>query len=297
MTEETEKITTEDINQYPRPNGKPPKRPLLRTMKSDMQEYIDRKKMSIVDIAGKQAEKQGLKISTTPTNWITSIITMVVIMLVIISVGIFGYTIIKKKNSQANKQTSIQNLPAPFVTPNEQKIITLFKEDKEQNKNIIAEMTYINAPIGNLTNFIFTDESKTILTSEQLFKSIDIKTPLGLSSFLTDGFMFGIYSLERNEPFVILKVRSYENIFALMLKWESTMRDNLNIIFPSDNASTSTGSIFQDIMIKNHDTRILYNQNGQTDILYTFLDKETIIITSSVETFEEILRRLSSPNL
>lgn len=307
MTEETEKIITEDTNRIhllntlreePKKeidNANSLKRPILHTMKSDMQEYIDQKKMSIVEIAGKQAQKQGIKISTTYTNWPNKLITLAVIMLVIISAGILSYTIIRKKTSREITETPEKNLPEAIVLPNEQKIITLLLDKQEANKNIITEITQTDTLIGNLTNFIFTDENKKVLTSGQFLESIGVNAPFGFSAFLTDQFMFGTYSFERNESFIILKVRSYENIFALMLKWEKTMKNDLSVLLPS--TDTSTDSIFQDRIIKNHDTRILYSQNGQINILYSFLDKETVLITSSVNTFEEILRRLSSPKL
>ncbi|MCR4284099.1 MAG: hypothetical protein NUV64_02145 [Parcubacteria group bacterium] len=306
MNEETEKIiTTEGINQIPSPDNQQEKntetnslkKPILRTMKSDMQEYINRQKMSIIDIAGKQAQKQGLKISKSYTNWPNKLITIAVIMLVIISAGVFSYTVIQKKNSQGKKEASKQNLPTPLILPNEQKIITLLKNKQEENKNIINNLILTDTKLGSLTDFIFIDESNLILTSEQFLKSIGINTPLGFSSFLSDKFMFGVYSIEKNEPFIIFKARSYENIFALMLKWEKTMKNDLSSLLPYTGDSSSIDQIFQDRIIKNHDTRIIYSQNGQIDILYSFLDKETIIITSSVETFEEILGRLSSPKL
>jgi len=303
MTEETEKIITEDTNRVhlldtPKEetdNANSLKRPILHTMKSDMQEYINRQKMSIIDIAGKQAQKQGIKISTAYNNWPNKLITLAVIMLVIISTGILSYTIIRKKTSQETTENSEKNLPTSIVLPNEQKVITLLLNKPVENKNIIIGITQTDTPIGNLTNFIFTDENKNILTSEQFFESIGVNTPFGFSTFLTDQFMFGTYSFERSEPFIILKVRSYENIFALMLKWEKTMNNDLSVLLLSDNPPTD--SVFQDQIIKNHDTRILYGQNRQIDILYSFLDKDTVIITSSVDTFEEILRRISSPKL
>jgi len=302
MTEETEKITTEDINQALQSSNQSkenssntPRKPILRTMKSDMQEYINRQKMSIIDIAGKQAKKQGLKISSPYTNWANKLITIAVIILVISSVGIFGYTAVKKKNSQTTKKTTEKNLPAPIVSTDEQRTIILSGNNQEDNKKIIEEALHSNIALGNLVNFIFTDENKNILTADQFFKYLSVDSPLGFSSFLSDKFMFGVYSLDINEPFIILKIRSYENVFALMLKWEKTMKNDLRVIV-SDNGIPPY-SAFQDKIIKNHDTRILYGQNGQINILYSFLDKETLIITPGIDTFEEVLRRLSSSRI
>ncbi len=300
MIEETEKITTGNTKEVPLLNkskkGKSgissPKKPILRTMKSDMQEYINRQKMSLVDIAGKQAKKSGLKIQATYSNWPNMIITIVVIIFIILSAGVLGYTVIRNKKSQINKEISQQALPTPIVIPNEQKIIHLNTQDKNEVGNIIREVIQTDTPIGSLTNFIFVDENNVMLNSDQLLKAASVNAPLGFSTFLTGNFMFGIYSLERNEPFIILKVRSYENTFALMLKWEKTMKDDLRALLP--NKDTSGDSVFQDRIIKNNDTRILYGQNGEINILYSFLDKKTLVITSSTSSFEEILGRLSS---
>ena len=51
---------------------------------------------------------------------------------------------------------------------------------------------------------------------------------------------------------------------------------------------------FEDITIKNKDARILKNNRNDTVLLYSFLDKNTLLITSSESVFQDLANRLIS---
>lgn len=284
MNEETEKIITGDANRIPSPE-----RPVLRTMKSDMQEYINQQKISIVDIAGKQAKKQGLKISENYDSGPNKFIVLAVIALLLASVGVFTYVILLKKDAVKEKSDSQTKFPVAIISSDKQEFITLNADDAQNNKSKINEIIMSDIGIGNIANFIFIDMVNNIITPELFFRYLDINTSLGFSSFLTDKFMFGVYGTSKNEPFIIFKISSFENIFAIMLKWEKTIISDISEIMTVSNIPLNTE--FQDKIIKNHDARVLYDENGKIIMLYSFLDKDTLIITTSDNTFEEILRR------
>jgi hypothetical protein len=46
-------------------------------------------------------------------------------------------------------------------------------------------------------------------------------------------------------------------------------------------------------VVKNKDTRILRDSHGNTVLLYSFINKETLIITTNEATFNEIYDRLT----
>ncbi len=284
MNEETEKIITEDANKV-----FPSTKPALRTMKSDMQEYINQQKMSMVDIAGKQAVKQGLKISGNYEPNKNKFITLAVIILIMISVGVFAFVVLLKNKTAQKEPGSQVRFPASVISSDKQEFVTLEANNQQNNKNKIKEIIGSDIKIGNITDFVFIDGDKHLITPELFFKYSGVNTPLGFSSFLTDKFMFGVYGADQNKPFIILKISSFENSLAVMLKWEKTISSDIKEIMPVSEASS--GSKFQDKIIKNHDTRILYSESGQTVLLYSFLDKDTLVMTLNNNTFEEILRR------
>jgi hypothetical protein len=76
-----------------------------------------------------------------------------------------------------------------------------------------------------------------------------------------------------------------------MLKWEKTMAQDLGGLFeiPAD-TGTST-EIFLDEALRNKDLRILQDNGGKTILLYSFIDKQTLLITKNENVFNAILAK------
>ena len=48
---------------------------------------------------------------------------------------------------------------------------------------------------------------------------------------------------------------------------------------------------FQDVVIKNKDTRVIKDNDGEIIFLYSVIDKSTVVLTTSQDTFKEIMNR------
>jgi len=96
--------------------------------------------------------------------------------------------------------------------------------------------------------------------------------------------MLSKFYLSKDWPILILSIRSYESAFAGMLKWEKTMGQDLSAIFNSANAGD-----FQDKEIQNHDTRT------NSVLIYSFINRNYLVIVQNEEPLKEIFRRFSSP--
>ena len=128
--------------------------------------------------------------------------------------------------------------------------------------------------------------------------------PLFLRSLVPE-YAFGV-SGESASVFIVLKIDSFENAFAGMLKWEKDIEDDLEEVFHISgdtilSNATSTKIIkprkFEDVVIKNNDVRVL--RDGQEGIvfLYTFIGKDTLILTTRLETLEELTERMRRAEL
>jgi hypothetical protein len=51
---------------------------------------------------------------------------------------------------------------------------------------------------------------------------------------------------------------------------------------------------FTDTIIENHDTRTLVGTDGAPQIMWTFIDRNTILIATDTRTVEEIISRLTT---
>ena len=89
-----------------------------------------------------------------------------------------------------------------------------------------------------------------------------------------------------------------------MLTYEVDMwknfRDLFGLVDPDVALATTTDPFadvvksFKDIVIKNKDCRAVEDSRGNILLLYCIPDKETIVITTSSNTFKEILLRMTA---
>ena len=139
--------------------------------------------------------------------------------------------------------------------------------------------------------------SRTLLGSEFLSR-LDPEAPTEVTRTLSNPFLFGIHIFDGNQPFLILKPDTYETSFAGMLAWEKSIPFRLGrALRPAAdwaNASSSlTAILWSDAVLGNKDARVLRSAEGRTLLLYSFIDRETLVIATNEQTFGEIIRRVA----
>ncbi|MBN2094197.1 MAG: hypothetical protein JW740_02425 [Candidatus Zambryskibacteria bacterium] len=149
----------------------------------------------------------------------------------------------------------------------------------------------------------------SLKTAEQLFSFLNLSLPVGLIRTLQDNYNIGIFSKEnRNYPFLILTVDDFGVAFSAMIEWEKYIFEDLAFLNVKPEVDTEANNIsrsiienelintnedadilinpevfaWKDVIIKNKDTRGLVNGRGETKLVYTFLDKNTILITNNI---------------
>jgi hypothetical protein len=113
--------------------------------------------------------------------------------------------------------------------------------------------------------------------------------------------MFGGVHGSTRAPYLILKSTNFDVAFAGMLSWERAMSANLAPLFgepvlktlvPLREAS-STPARFVDALRANRSIRILYDELGNERIVYAFVNKELIVITTSWEALATLIERIN----
>ena len=196
--------------------------------------------------------------------------------------------------------TNIQNevvLFEPFSRVTLIDTIEFERGNLAQPAGSVAHLHFIQSMLGNDTPLIAKDFLAVLAPT----------APGSFTRSLEPEFTFGFHNRETNEPFLVAKTRFFENAFAGMLQWEARMRFDLAPLFGNPAATASrvsedtafgksvTGSTtFVDMVIQNKDTRALLDENERIVLLYSFIDRETIVITTNTDTFKEILGRMNS---
>ncbi|MDQ5949371.1 MAG: hypothetical protein QG589_497 [Patescibacteria group bacterium] len=266
----------------------------LRTYEGDVAEAISETGASISTIAVAEQKRKieepetTIPIGESPDSGIKNkIFGFVGITLLTLSLLIIGgvyYTISEQnKKVDVSKQTTLITFSQQIEVPVDNLTHESFAQAiREKTKNFAQ-------PVNSILYLSLTKNSTSTPPIGEIISLIDPQTPGILARSLDSKYMIGIYSFNTNEPFIILTTKNYPQTYAGMLDWEQSMIRNLGGIFNFSLYASTTPLAFQDEEIRNKDVRILKNENQKTVLLYSFLNRNTFIITSNEAIFNAIL--------
>lgn len=289
-----------------------PNVPRLETYERDVSNVIRGQNISAVTIAAAETQRR-MRTREAPVEQAQSIGaifntifyiasgilllfgTVVAMYYVIVSQN--DTTVLVRTDSQIINTDSVTDLHLPPEST-QKEVITLLQ------KAIITASGHVEEL--RLTHVV--EKGETSLTSSEFSRVALPGMPALLSNSLSDNFTFGVIVTENHDPFLALQVNSYEQAFAGMLSWESTILSDLSLYFPTPKPTTlqrvGTSSaldsdepdytpMFIDEIIENRDTRVARNQNGEIILFWSFLDRSTLILAKTQNTLQETVARLT----
>ena len=284
-------------------------KPIIRTYKSDVEETIQTSHISSINIAMAENRKmmgqtKQIEIEARKSRINKNIL---IISLVLIFGGALTFFIPKFLI-----QMQYGEKATPVETVSSKPIMTVDSEDKINIKDInlnrvsttLKERVDQSATrLGQVKNIFLTEGEGTgekLITSSKFLELIGANVPSEIQRTLKDPYMFGLHNYNGNQRFLILKVGSYDTTFSGMLYWETNLWQDFKELFSlqTDN-STSSNSFameikkFQDATFNNKDCRVVKNASGNIIFLYSIIDENTIVITTSTDTLKEIINRIS----
>ncbi|MDD2935091.1 MAG: hypothetical protein PHX25_01310 [Candidatus Pacebacteria bacterium] len=284
----------------------------IRTYKSDVVEEMKKQKSSLTSMVLAEKDKQQKQGKFVPK--IKPNKKMFILLggtFLVLAIGFAGYLFIKPNTGNENQEITIQQT-STLILPNYKREIYV---DRVKRDNIITalqkEKAETSIPLGYVIQFFLTTEDKTksfviedepdyklLVTAESFFDGIESKIPNSLIRNLGQEFIIGYHSSLGNNPFLILKVKSYNNVFAGMLEWEKTMYRDLSPVFVKDGSKMSLdNNPFKDVVVSNRDVRAILNSAGKIELAYSFPNPETLIITNNETTLQELYRRVTNARL
>lgn len=273
----------------------------IHTYKTDAVESIQDKNLSVVSIAAaaekKRVEKNIKKEDEKPYLLKNIVLSIVSVVLVASGAGVGWYFYTKSEELSGVKQQQI--IPSLIFSDTQKEIDISGLNGEILLDDLRQNLQQTRGAVNTVVHFYLT-ESKLGQSLEvdvhDLLSRINNNIPGRLIRSLSSDFMFGVFVSQKNTPFIILKTNSFENAFAGMLDWEKTMNEDLAPLFGSDFNGDISFRAFNDVIVKNKDTRILRNDDGEVILMYSFTDAKTIIITTNESVFFEIFRRISTSN-
>lgn len=294
--------------------------PQIRTYKSDIAEAVKKQGESLVKIAvaeKKEArKKKEVKKEPAPKKATAKILMIIVGLVVVMASSIMLISQLNKKGVFSGifdglKKTGDKEVAVPvpttimpsLITANTEKKI-LIPEERGAVLNIIKKELRETSGVNSVKN-IYLLEASVVVTEEgeenvqnvasvgELLSVWQHNMPTLLSRSLSREFMLGVYSSTPsiNTPFLVFTTNSYGQTFAGMFAWENALLDDFYNLFGLEIGGSSRG--FFDSIINGKDVRVLKNTDGETILLYSFADKNTVVITINEATFNKILSGLS----
>lgn len=290
----------------------------LQTFQGDIEKVVQTKNVSLVSVAAAESNRRSQQpLKDNPEGqqntgaW--KKISMIVLgaTLIVSSLGLLGYFLIKIPPPAATPEAQ-----TPFVTVDMTQDLVLEPLDNNRNglmEGLVAARDTLQISLGLVARLRVGVASTTgdahEFTTAEFLTTLAPNAPEELKRTLDPTFILGIYAYAGKQPFLLLKTDSYERAFAAMLAWEKTMRTDLLPFFdhtppvhgPTQSIDTTSSSTlptipipttFVDRVIENHDTRVIQNEYHDLLFLWTFLDRKTILITSTDDVVKEVIRRI-----
>ncbi|MDO8493655.1 MAG: hypothetical protein Q7S19_03890 [bacterium] len=280
----------------------------IRTLKFDQDNLIKTQNISLVGIAIKEEERRKQRqenSSLSSGKNLKILLASLVLILISLGVGSYVYYFYYAASIPAGilpgKGVAAQSMlfTETYRTVDTSSVTT----DDLINKIIKNEIR--NPPdlrLGAIENFAFTKKDEhgigTPLNTEEFFKVINAPAPDSFIRTLDREYMYGILSSAENAAFIIVKTEAYDKGFAGLLEWESTtMTKDLYVVLTSQKPDLDLlTKKFEDLLIRNIDTRVLKDKDGIIRIVYGFLDSDkTIVVAGSRQAFIEVLNRFNTP--
>jgi hypothetical protein len=206
---------------------------------------------------------------------------------------------------------------SPFILVDDTKEITILPG--EQRSGLMAKLNAAREStalsLGLMSRLLITQASSTsseavptILSAQDFLSLISPQIPPDLLRTIRPTYLLGVHVYNNNQAFLIFHVDSYEQAYSGMLAWEEYLDKDLMPLFtytprvriPEENVTTSTPALsfqqttFADKIVENHDSRVIQNTNGDINLLWTFLDRNTLVIATNEATLREIISRLKN---
>ena len=164
----------------------------------------------------------------------------------------------------------------------------------ETIKNEVSDVQLKNGGI----EAIYLTENKNVVTFARFMELIKSNVPVEVTSYTNNNFMIGVYNNnDEKSLFILMKVKSFTDIFPGMKIWENKMWSDLHDLFDMElNADTKylLTKNFEDNIINNKNSRALYDTEKNKILEYVFVDETSVIVISNSDAVKEVMSRLYS---
>jgi hypothetical protein len=272
----------------------------LRTFQGDVDEVLSKGKTTpaTILVAEQNRNRERPDLAPPPSEQSTEsrnklFITLGFVLLFIGAVTLSGVYYFKSK-----EQVVIIQKTKALIAFNEEKDIPMLNLTRDDLiTKIIYEKSGFKLKSGSILYINVVDELNNSVKASNIFPILTTNMSGPLLRSFDDKYMIGVYYDNLKDMFIVIKISDYASAFAGMLKWEKDAPSDIGKVFGfSQIINEQQNKNFEDEAFRNKDLRVLKDTNNTTQFLYSFIDKETLVMTTNENTLTEIINKFAIAN-
>ncbi|MFZ2205635.1 MAG: hypothetical protein WAV23_03515 [Minisyncoccia bacterium] len=272
---------------------------IVQTYAGDMAKVIEINEGGLIKkIIHEKEEQEQEKENLSPESRRNKTFMLISIVFVILAVGSVAFILILKQQ--------ISTVPvalqfSPLIFTDEAKIVEVGGLNVENVvKTIYSQVNATKVKKGGVEGIYLTENKSAPIGLKKFLSLINANLNQSQIPLVSDNFLIGITKNDTNDLFILLKTRSFFDIFSALQAWEGKMFFDLHGLFGVD-ISTDTSYLltknFEDGIVVNKNARILYDKDGKIVLMYVFADENSVIITNKEDVANEVMLRLASSKI
>lgn len=221
----------------------------------------------------------------TKTTWL--LLGGAVVVGIVLAVGVSVSVMLFRNGNGAPTQETL-TVPAFFQT--EKQLSVALESDPTSFlttlKNEIVNSSHTSV---QLYPIVMSDSVSHVATAEELFTFLETRLSEETIRTLEPAFMIGGVTVNEKTPFIVIRSYNFDALFAGLLSWEKYMFADLTPLFVSTSPIGHT--FFRDTIVNNKPARVLYDDTGKDVLMYSFINQDTVVITTGREALTKVLER------
>jgi len=212
--------------------------------------------------------------------FVYAVMTLVVILTLVIGAGV-ARKLLTAHTTVVPPTPGIETL----FTVSQSEAVPLLPSHTALLTDLAGRVHGAQVPSGTFIRYFFIAQDgsgSSELPAHSFFDVLNARAPGSFLRTIEDKMMLGAYGDgDKKTPFMVLKVQSYEDALGGMLLFERNINSDLAPLFGDDLEHAGQTGTFRDEVVGGVDTRSLYDQYGNMVLTYAFIDKRTLVITTS----------------
>ncbi len=220
-----------------------------------------------------------------------------VVVALCIALGVYLHL----KKISAPVPVASNSIPASIIQSEDLEILNVTNKSSsdiaEALNAVISKSNIQTGMVGNVYITQGVSGAETRLPSATFLSRIGVHATDEFTRSLSQNYMIGIYSYNQPNLFIVLQGTQHDSMLAGMLQWEPFLFEDMAPLFGIDTSGSNTyllNNPFMEILIENHDTRAVLDNDNKPVLFYSFLDENDVIITNNAKALTEAVRRLKN---